>query len=344
MKEESSLDTTTSKWIEGEDLNHSNSSDDSGESCSKCEMYRLIAENSSDGIFLATKFKLVYANPAFYKIIGVREVGDTNLLEFLDEKDAERIYNDVQRALKGELSEARYEVAVRRPDGKEIFVDLSMSKVNFKGRPHALGVIKDITDKKRMEQQLRHYNELLKLTNSVLRHDVLNNLNIISGAIELCERECQADKAVERCIDLINEIRELESLAENPKEVSISEIVKRVARHYDIQVDIKGDCKAKSSLAIVFDNLIRNSICHGKATKVEVNVESDSEGCTITFRDNGSGIPDEIQPRIFEKGFKFGENANTGLGLFIVKKVVEMLGGSVRLKRAGTFVIELKKR
>ncbi len=323
----------------------------SGES-SEYELYRLIAEYSSEGIFLATEFELVYANPAFFRIIGITnpgernkyhrdEIGDKKLLDLLDRKDAERILKDIQKALEGKLSEAHYEVKLKRPDGRWINLSLSMSKVVFKGKPHALGIIRDITDRKRMEQELRHYNELLKLTNSILRHDVLNNLNIISGAIELCENECLGEKAVRRCIDLIHEVRELEALTKESKKVSVRRMITEIARNYDIQVDVKGDCKAESFLSIVFDNLIRNSVSHGKASKIDVDIEEDSSKCMISFKDNGRGIPENIRLNIFEKGFKFGESANTGLGLFIARKIVEMLGGSIELVGANEFVIAL---
>jgi|GEM_PF-3540264 PAS domain S-box-containing protein len=112
------------------------------------QIYRLIAENSSEGIFLATEFKLVYANPAFFKIIGITDLKGKNLLELVDKEDAKRIFYDVQKALKGELSEAGYEVRLKRSDGRWIHLSLSMSKVIFKEKPHALGIIRDISDRK----------------------------------------------------------------------------------------------------------------------------------------------------------------------------------------------------
>ncbi len=342
--EESKLGFTASELIKDRETNQS-----SNNSCprylresSEHEIYRLIAENSSEGIFLATGFRLVYANPAFFKIIGITNLRGKNLLDFLDKEDAERIFKDVQKALRGEFSGANYEIRLKRSDGRWIHLSLSMSKVVFKGKPYVLGMIRDISDRKKMEQELRHYNELLRLTNTILRHDILNNLNIISGAMELCENEqCLGEKAVRRCIDLINEIKELEALTKNPKKVSVKKMITEIAKSYGVQAKVEGDCKAESFLSIVFDNLIRNSVSHGEASRIEVDIREEPIKCTITFKDNGRGIPENIRSSIFEKGFKFGESANTGLGLFIARKIVEMLGGSIELTSDNKFVIAL---
>lgn len=160
--------------------------------------------------------------------------------------------------------------------------------------------------------------------------------------MELCENgRCLGEKAVKRCIDLINEIKELEAPTKDPRKVSIKEIVTKVAKSYDVQVQVSGDCKAGSFLSIVFDNLISNSVFHGEASRIDVDIKEGSRGRTIIYTDNGRGIPESIRLSVFEKGFKFGGSANTGLGLFIVKKIVEMLRGSIELVNANKFVIKL---
>ncbi|MEM2716548.1 MAG: ATP-binding protein, partial [Archaeoglobaceae archaeon] len=66
----------------------------------------------------------------------------------------------------------------------------------------------------------------------------------------------------------------------------------------------------------------------------------------IRIADFGKGIPDEVKPRIFEEGFTYGEKASTGLGLYIVKRLVERYSGEIKVednKPKGTvFVIRLR--
>ncbi|MCD6447528.1 MAG: PAS domain S-box protein [Thermoplasmata archaeon] len=127
------------------------------------EKYRLLVENSTDGIFLAIGFKPVYANPAFLKIIGAKsfeEIKNKNLLKFLHPEDRKEIKEDIKRAASGKISIKNYELRFRRLDGKEVVVELSLSKVVYDGKPHALGVVKDITERKKLEEALKEEREL----------------------------------------------------------------------------------------------------------------------------------------------------------------------------------------
>jgi len=54
--------------------------------------------------------------------------------------------------------------------------------------------------------------------------------------------------------------------------------------------------------------------------------------CRIKFADNGIGIPDKIKNKIFDEGFFFGKTGNTGIGLHIVRKTIEQLGGTVSVE------------
>ena len=122
------------------------------------EKYRLIAEHSLDGIFLASRYKLVYANPAFLKIFGAEsfdEIKERNLLTLLEKEDAEKLKKDIKKAIKGELSEAEYDVKAKRIDGEEIFIKLSLAKVEYKGKLHALGIVSDISTLKKIDIALR---------------------------------------------------------------------------------------------------------------------------------------------------------------------------------------------
>ena len=130
------------------------------------EKYRTLAEHSMDGIFLAIGYKLVYANPAFLQIVGcpsMAEMSKFNLMEFISSEYKQQVQEDIWEALEGRATQARYELKVKRMDGRELFTDLCLSKVFYQGKPHALGIIKDITERKEAEKRNWRIAELNKI-------------------------------------------------------------------------------------------------------------------------------------------------------------------------------------
>ena len=122
------------------------------------EKYRILAEQSMDGICLASGFKPVYANSALLNILGAKSIDDLRdrtFLDFLDKQDVDTIVNDVAKGLAGEITKKRYELRAKKLNGEEFFLDLSMTRVMYEGKPHALAIARDITDKKGLEEALR---------------------------------------------------------------------------------------------------------------------------------------------------------------------------------------------
>lgn len=79
----------------------------------------------------------------------------------------------------------------------------------------------------------------------------------------------------------------------------------------------------------VLANLVENAVSHGDGT-VTVAVEPSGTGAAVSVRDEGEGIPAEMAPRIFRRFWRGGKRrGGTGLGLFIVKGLVEAHGGTV---------------
>lgn len=83
----------------------------------------------------------------------------------------------------------------------------------------------------------------------------------------------------------------------------------------------------------VLGNLLENSVQHG-AGAVDVVVEPHDGGVAVTISDEGEGVPPDLAERVFTKFWKGGRRGGTGLGLYIVKGLVEAHGGSITLDRS----------
>jgi signal transduction histidine kinase len=83
----------------------------------------------------------------------------------------------------------------------------------------------------------------------------------------------------------------------------------------------------------VLTNLLENAVRHGDG-QVTIVVEPEQDGAAVTVTDEGEGIPEELHDRVFTRFWRSGRRGGTGLGLYIVRGLVEAHGGSIEVGRA----------
>jgi signal transduction histidine kinase len=191
----------------------------------------------------------------------------------------------------------------------------------------------DLIKKKKSQEELL---ETLSLVNQILRHDILNDLSIVSLSVSnlkerMSEKEIDmSEKAVNHSLKLIHEMKDFESLmyVRELADIDLRSLVLEVVQEFPVKTRISGNCtvKADSGLHSVIGNIIQNAIVHGKASAIDISMNSKGDYCELKISDNGSGIPDKIKERVFDEGFKYGKNGHTGLGLYIAKRIVERYG------------------
>ncbi|KYC45892.1 MAG: sensory histidine kinase AtoS [Candidatus Methanofastidiosum methylothiophilum] len=216
----------------------------------------------------------------------------------------------------------------------------------------------DITEKKLAESKIIELNDTLRLLNKILRHDILNNLMVISANIEMLvtedrEKINKVFEYVQKSVILIYRIKELESLVSTGfelKNYDLKSILKEILKNYTgVKFRVDGNCivLADDALSSVFDNIVRNAVIHGDTQGMDIKIKSIKDHCEIKFIDYGINIPEEIKNKLFEEGFAFGKNRGTGLGLFIAKKTLERYGGSISVEdnspKGTTFILKLRK-
>lgn len=201
----------------------------------------------------------------------------------------------------------------------------------------------DITERKQAEDKINELNETLRILNKILRHDILNDLTIVLTVCDLMgdanpRLKEKASRALDKSITLIERIRELEQAivsGGHVQKVEINEVILEVIKNYpEIDFKITGQCKICTDEAIfsVLDNIIRNAVIHGKTKKIDIDILRTEKMCEVRIADYGIGIPDNIKDRIFEEGFSYGNHKSTGLGLYIVKKIMERYGGTIKVE------------
>ena len=197
-----------------------------------------------------------------------------------------------------------------------------------------------------------------EMQNELLIHDLSNYLITIDGYLQLFEEGSdtsmleKAKNTVESSIDLIDHMRELSIQTKgNLKTYNLRSVIEGIILNISdtIEFNIEGGGRIEADDAIysIFTNLIHNSITHGKTKKIDIVITKLKSGCEVRIADNGIGIPDEVKPKIFNKGYKYGETGGTGVGLYIVYLLVKRYNGKIRIEdnipRGTAFVIEFDR-
>ena len=160
--------------------------------------------------------------------------------------------------------------------------------------------------------------------------------------INVIIRKC--DEVTKLTNDLfLHSLSDLEMLKINTEEVEISELIKNSLKELieeEKKVSIIGNMpKALLDVDVkrfnqVLENIINNSNKYAKGSKIEVRAEINKDNYIIKIKDFGEGIKDKDLPFIFNKFYR-GENAlekqGSGLGLFIVKYIMNQLNGDVEV-------------
>jgi len=129
------------------------------------EKYRILFENAAEAIFIAQDGKVVFVNPMTSLITGysAEEIASRPFVDFIHADDRGMVLDRHNRRLKGDAIPPRYSFRILHKNGGFRWVELDAVIINWKGRPASLNFMSDITERKRMEEELQRSNTLLNL-------------------------------------------------------------------------------------------------------------------------------------------------------------------------------------
>lgn len=125
------------------------------------EKYRMLIENIQDGAFIIQDAKLQYVNEAFAGMTGYNmgEVIGKDFREFIVEEDKELVTGRYYKRQSGENVPEEYDFRMLHKDRTNITVNMNVGLINYRGKVASMGIIRDITMRKRVEEEK---NRLLK--------------------------------------------------------------------------------------------------------------------------------------------------------------------------------------
>jgi signal transduction histidine kinase len=215
--------------------------------------------------------------------------------------------------------------------------------------------VQDLTAQKEYERQLKDQRDSLEVLNQVLRHDIRNDLQVVTAYADLLVKECE-DEAVkeyittiqdsaDHAVELTDTAREIAdmmvSVTRDSQQVDLRSVLEKevsevqsaypnAAVTYETTIP-SVSVTATEMISSVFRNLLKNAIQHNDKPVAEVTVSATERDDMVTVRvaDNGPGIPDNQKQAIFGKGERSLESAGTGIGLYLVETLVTEYGGDV---------------
>jgi signal transduction histidine kinase len=205
-----------------------------------------------------------------------------------------------------------------------------------------VGVIRDVSERKRREEALQTKNERLEEFASIVSHDLRNPLNVAQGRLDLAREECDSEHleavadAHERMDSLIDDLLTLARDGEGVEEterVPLRELAEECWKGVEtgdatLRIESERAIRAdRSRLRQVLENLVRNAVEHADEN-VTVTVGDLDGGFYVA--DDGPGIPEGEREAVFETGYTTSDDG-TGFGLKIVEAVASAHGWDVEV-------------
>jgi PAS domain S-box-containing protein len=263
-----------------------------------------------------------------------------------------------------------------RIEGETESRTLEISSSNFTSKTEqtlgTLLVIRDITTRKEAQQQLEEQRDNLDILNQVLRHDVRNDLQVVTGYGDLLTDHVDEEGAehlntlresATHAVELTKTARDMADVmlaredAQQQDQVNLRNALERElgkieSEYPGARVTVEGSLppvqiQANQMLGSVFRNLLSNAIQHNDEQMPEVSVSATTHDRRVVVHvaDNGPGVPDNQKEDIFGKGEKGLDSSGTGLGLYLVQRLITHYGGEVRVEdndpEGAVFIVEL---
>ncbi|ESU20317.1 signal transduction histidine kinase [Flavobacterium enshiense DK69] len=360
------------------------------------EKYRALTENISDAIVLVNSdFEIQYQSPSAAKIsgYGLEDFKSKQLLSFIFHKDlikAEKFFREV---ISSPGIPLQNQFRLTHKDGHLIWVEGTALNLLDQASINALILnYRDITERKKAEQDLILSNEELKKTNSELdrfvystSHDLRAPLKSMLGLINISKTEIEekgtADEnstLIERLTMLNTSVSKLDNFIEDilnysrnarmeleHNEIDFETLVKDIkgnlkfaegAKVVDLKIQMDSDLKFVcdyNRLAIIMNNILSNAYKYFDRSKenpfIIVNFKCDNRKAIITIEDNGVGIDENEQGKIFDMFYRSSSlSTGSGIGLYIVKETLDKLKGTITVQskvNVGTlFTIKIPNR
>ncbi len=333
------------------------------------ERIRLIFQELSIPIIVSriSDGQVLYANPSFASTLGygLKEILNHSTPDFYNNpNDRRKLLEDLKKC--GSLS--NYELHSKRKDGTTLWVVLSVQQIDFEKDEAMLVGLIDISERKQIEEDMEQVLKQLEGTNQELKdfayivsHDLkapLRAIGSLSSWIAADYADKFDDDGKEQMKLLLNRVKRMHNLIEGILRYSrlgrseedltevdlnqlVTDVIDSISPPENIHIKIIShlptiSCE-KTRITQIFQNLLSNGIKYMDKPEGTITISSldKLDHWEFSVADNGPGIEEKYFDKIFQifQTLKArDEFESTGVGLTVVKKIIEMYNGTIWLK------------
>jgi len=335
------------------------------------EKYRMLIELMPQGIVIVQNEKPMFANHVALKIFNIdetRSVAKINIMSLVSKNEQARLGSLLKAKLMGETDLPEHYFAIlKRFNGVEFPAEIFVRKISFAGEAAVQVIITDISERKRMEEEVFRARKLesIGIFAGGIAHDFNNLLTGILGNVTLAKVDMskedksyqwleEAKKASYRAKDLTQQLLTFSrGGAPVKKTASIINLIidsslfvlrgSNVKCEFSIPDDLWSVEVDEGQFTQVINNMVINAdqaMPEGGIVKITAeNIAMEAESglplikgdyVRITVQDQGSGVEDKYLSRIFDPYFSMKEKGS-GLGLAVCYSIIRNHGGCITL-------------
>ncbi len=338
------------------------------------ERFRQVFEYAGTGITITDHTgRLERANPAFCKLLGYSEKELRKIVpaDLVHPEDRDRYRMEIERLLDRESDYFEVENRYLPRNGDVVWVRKFVSWMRGPGGAgHLVALVTDVTDRRRTEQELREVSQRKDEFLAMLGHELRNPLGAIRHAVQLCKDSPGDEDTYEWSHEVIDrQSSQLSTMVDDLLDVArikrgridlrlrtvdVSEVLDRVITTMRTQLAQRGQIFQDETVAAgiwvsadpvrleqIFGNLLSNAVKYTpEGGTVRLSSRHEGEEVVVTVKDSGVGIRKETLPHLFDL-FRQEETTldrsqgGLGIGLTVVKSLVDLHGGSVRAASEG---------
>ena len=319
------------------------------------ENFRTMAVNASEAIFISDpNGRHLYANRCACELTGYSsaELAALTVEDILVPGERRRIGELRARRLAGKDAPRHYETLLLTRDGRHVPVEVTGARTAWKGAPCTLGMLRDITDRRRLEQDLLAVSNREKRQIGEALHDSLgqqlSGIGFLAKALERTlgaeDHAAQSQAAQIRALvqEAISQSRDL-AYSLSPVDIREAGLASALQRFAETTHDLYGmECRCDVrdpgtvenhevalNLYHIAQEAVSNALRHSGCSRIAIRLAPGHVVGRLSIEDNGSGIPDPLPE-------------TAGLGIRIMRHRAEMIGGALDVNRAregGTLVV-----